>query len=227
MRAAAIVAALLLAAGASGEGDARRMVEITANLVQIRPDGSGASLRGTPGVTCPDGVEAKLFIGRNEPDGTPDPRAIRVEFTPRILEDGRVEIKVVSLGTELGEQPDAIQPVRASGTDAKLSFHSALPSDNLFSVAGRNGHRSWLRIGQRIDGWTLIRYDATTRTLWLSTGGRTQQLTLAKAGLAEPKPSGPRIETVTVQPGQSAEIVGKDGHRMVLSARVYDEEPAR
>ena len=225
MRAAAVVALLLLACESSGEDATRRMVEISANLIQIRPDGSGASLRGTPGVTCPDGVEAKLFVGRQNPDGTPDLEAIRIEFTPRILDDGRVEIKVVSLGTELGEMPEPAKPSREEAGQPKLSFHSALPSENLFSVAGRNGYRSWLRIGQTVDGWTLSRYDAETRTITLTQGTRTQRLGLAKAGLTDTKPSGPRIETVSVLPGESAEILGKDGHRIVIKARIFEGQP--
>lgn len=225
MRWAAVLALLLLAGEVSGEAETRRMVEISANLVQIRPDGSGASLRGTPGVTCPDGVEAKLFVGRQEPDGTPDPNAVRIEFTPRILDDGRVEIKVVSLGTELGETPEQAKPAREEAGQPKLTFHSALPSENLFSLAGRNGYRSWLRIGQTIDGWTLSRYDNETRTLSLTQGTRTQRLGLAKAGLADTKPAGPRIETITVLPGQAAEIVGREGHRIVIKARVFEGQP--
>lgn len=218
-------AGLLLVAAAAVAGETRTMVEISASLVRIRPDGGGASLRGTPSVTCPDGEEAKLFIGQNHPDGTPDPDAIRVEFTPRVRDDGRIEIKVVSLGTELGDRPDTPASTDGKTRPGGPTFHSALPAERLFSVAGKDGCRSWLRFGQKVDGWTLAGYDAATQTLSLSQGGRTLRLALAKPSLAEPAPAGPRIETLAVLPGEPAEIVGKDGHRMVIKARLYEGAP--
>lgn len=220
----ALTAALLAAACLAEDAPAGRSIEVRASLVQIRPDGSGASKRGVPSVVCAEGQEGKLFIGRNLPGGEPDLDAIRVEFTPRVLEDGSVEIKVVSLGTELGERPEAPPPAGAARPG--LTFHSALPAEHLYSVAGAGSARRWLRIGQAIDGWTLVSYDAERRLLRLTRAGQSQTLALTKPSLTEPAPAGPRIERLRVLPGESAELVGRDGHRMVITARVLQEEPA-
>lgn len=222
------LAAALLAAGCLAEdAPSGRMIEVRASLVQIRPDGSGASQRGAPSVVCAEGQEGKLFIGRHLPSGEPDLEAIRVEFTPRVLEDGRIEIKVVSLGTELGERPEA-PPATPPGTAGRagLTFHSALPAEQLYSLAGEGSARRWLRIGQAIDGWTLAGYDAERRLLRLTRGAQSLTLALTKPSLTEPAPARPRIERLRVLPGESAELVGRDGHRMVLTARILEEEPA-
>lgn len=225
----ALLGAIILAATDTGAAEEpRRQVEITAALVRIRPDGGGASQRGTPGLICVDGEEGKLFIGRNNEDGTPDPDAVRIEFTPRILDDGRIQIKVVSLGTELGERPEggpAATPARP-GAEPGIVFHSAWPAERLYSLAGRNGTRAWMRIGQTVDGWTLVRYEEERHTLTLSRGGQTLRLGLTQASVTEPPAAGPRIETLVVQPGQPAQLVGKDGHRLVISARPVEGAPA-
>lgn len=223
MRPGRLAGLLLLSATAALAEDQRPVFEISADLVQIKPDGSGASQRGTPSVTCPDGEEAKLFIGQNHPDGAPDLHAVRIEFTPHLLGDGRIEIKVVSLGTELGERPEPAPSADKNTPRPKLTFHSALPADKLFSVAGKDSSRNWLRLGQKVDGWTLASYDEPTKTLTLTLGSQSQRLSLAKASLSDPNPAGPRTETVTILPGQPAEIVGKDGHRIVIRARRLEE----
>lgn len=202
-----------------------RMIEVSATIRQSGSDGVLIRERGAPAIVCPEGQEGKLFIGRNLPGGEPDLDAIRVEFTPRVREDGRIEIKVVSLGTELGDRPDTPASADGKPRPGGPTFHSALPAERLFSVAGKDGCRSWLRFGQKVDGWTLAGYDAATQTLSLSQGGRTLRLALAKPSFAEPAPAGPRIETLAVLPGEPAEIVGKDGHRMVIKARLYEGDP--
>lgn len=227
------VAALVLIAftgAANGEGkeDNRTAITISGTLAQIRPDGSGATARGLPTITCYDGIVGKIFIGHEYGDGRPDPDAIRIEVTPTIQSDGRIQIRVVSLGVELGEQPDR-EAEKATGKNipaAKITFHSALPADGLFSLAGQNGYRSWMRLGQKVDGWSLLSYDKVTQTLTLDRAGQKLRLSLTKASLGEaPKDYKPRIETVTVLPGEPAEIIGKDGRRIVLKAQLFGTTP--
>lgn len=194
-------------------------------LVEI----SGATgTQALPPITCADGEEGKIFVGQEYPDGRPDTDAIRIEVTPTILPDGRVRIRVVSLGVELGDQPDrpaGTKPGKA-GPEAGIVFHSALPADGLFSVAGQNGYRIWMRLGQKVDGWSLSSYDQASQALVLTRSGRTLRLNLSKPSIGEPPGDyKPRIETVTVLPGETAEIAGKDGHRVLLKARVV-ERPA-
>lgn len=223
-RAAAL--ALLAAVCLAEPEPSARMIEISAKIRQSGSDGVLIRERGAPAIVCAEGQEGKLFIGRNLPDGEPDLDAIRVEFTPRVLDDGRIEIKVVSLGTELGERPGSPSaPPPGPAGKAGLTFHSALPAEQLFSVAGKGGTRRWLRVGQSVDGWTLAAYDPERRLLRLTRGGESLALALTKPSLTEPPPTGPRIERLRLLPGEPAEIVGRDGHRMVVTARISEGEP--
>jgi len=203
-----------------------RMIEVGATIRQSGSDGVLIRERGAPAIVCPEGQEGKLFIGRYLPGGEPDLDAVRVEFTPRVLDDGRIEIKVVSLGTELGERPGspAAPPPVTTGKSG-LTFHSALPAEQLFSLADKRGARRWLRIGQSVDGWTLAAYDPERRLLRLTRGGESVALALTKPSLTEPPPTGPRIERLRLLPGEPAEILGRDGHRMVVTARIFEGEP--
>jgi len=215
-------------ARAEDKDDTPILVEISGTLVQIRPDSSGASARPLPTLTCVNGTEAKIFVGRQNEDGHPDPDAIRFEVTPNILPDGRIQIRFVSLGVELGEQPDRATEKTApkTGLASKITFHSALPADGLYSVTGQNGYRSWMRLGQKVDGWSLSSYDKSTQTLVLNRAGQILRLSLTKASLGEaPNANRPRIEVVTVLPGEAAEFVGKDGRRVVLKAQLFSSPP--
>jgi hypothetical protein len=208
--------------------DSKTQIEITTFATHVRSDGSGASTRGLPTVTTTDGQECKVFFGNGYADGRVDVTAIRMEFTPTILSDGRVQLRFVSLGTELGEKisPDTLTTQAKPAADAKINFHSALPSDGLFSVAGQNGSHSWLRIGQKVDGWTLTSYDSGSKSLSLLRGTQSLRLSLVKASTSNPNANGaPRVETITMLPGEQSEIIGKDGHRLIVKVRLYDSPP--
>jgi hypothetical protein len=208
--------------------DSKTQIEITTFTTHIRTDGSGASTRGLPTVTTTDGQECKIFRGSEYTDGRVDENATRIEMTPTILSDGRIQLRVVSLGTELGEKisPDTLTTQAKPTADTKINFHSALPSDGLFSVAGQNGSRSWLRIGQKVDGWTLTSYDSSSKSLTLSRGTQLLRLNLVKASTSDPTANGaPRVEIITMLPGEQSEIIGKDGHRLIVKVRLYDSPP--
>jgi hypothetical protein len=161
-------------------------------------------------------------------NGRVDENAIRIEMTPTILSDGRIQLRVVSLGTELGEKisPDTLTTQAKPAGDTKINFHSALPSDGLFSVAGQNGSRSWLRIGQKVDGWTLTSYDSSSKSLTLSRGTQLLRLNLVKASASDPTANGaPRVEIITMLPGEQSEIIGKDGYRLIIKVRLFDSPP--
>lgn len=208
--------------------DSKTQIEITTSVTHIHPDGSGASTRAMPTVTTTDGQECKVFFGNGYSDGRVDVTAIRMEFTPTILSDGRVQLRFVSLGTELGEKisADTLTTQAKPKVDTKINFHSALPSDGLFSVAGQNGSRSWLRIGQKVDDWTLTSYDSGSKSLTLTRGTQSLSLSLVKASASDPTANGaPRVEIITALPGEQSEIIGKDGHRLIIKVRLFDSPP--
>ena len=211
-----------------GAADNKTQIEITTFVTRIHPDGSGASTRAMPTVTTTEGQECKVFFGNGYSDGRVDVTAIRMEFTPTILNDGRVQLRFVSLGTELGEKisTDTLTTQAKPAADTKINFHSALPSDGLFSVAGQNGTRSWLRIGQKVDGWTLTNYESNSKSLTLSRGTQSLRLSLVKATASDPTANGaPRVEIITALPGEQSEIIGKDGYRLLIKVRLFDSPP--
>lgn len=228
MRAAAAIAFLAFAA-AGAAGDPRAWVEIAATVSQSRPGQGETRVLGTPSETCPVGQECKLFVGRQSQDGAVDADAIRIEVTPTLLDDGRIQLRVVSLGTELGERPaDGVRRTGPAQAASRLTFHSALPAEGLYSVAGADGARSWLRIGQTVDGWRLAGYEAAARLLVLSRDGRELRLPMASASVGSAtEADGRRTEVVTIPPGGQAQLLGKDGRQVVLSARRVDPAQPR
>lgn len=226
----ALAALILLVPTGQADEPPRRQIEVTVAVLKAKAGGGNETL-STPSVVCPEGEECKLFIGQERADGRPDDNAIRIEVTPTITDDGRIRIRLVSLGTELGEQPGKPEPgaTGKGAPESRITFHSALPSDGLYSVAGANGARSWLRIGQSVDGWKLSAYDAATRSLLLTQGNRNLRLAMAGASVGSPADaSGRRTEILTVLPGEQAQVLGRNGASLTVSARVYaDKPPAR
>lgn len=226
MRAAGFCAVVACLAASSGAEDPGRKVEIIAQVLQARA-GAEPVLLAMPSVVCAEGSEAEIHLGRFDSDGAPDAEAIRMQLTPRVLDDGRIEIKVVSLGSELGMKPEPGRGQGAAQAESAPVFHSALPAEKLFSLAGRSGQRRWLRLGQSIEGWTVESFEPASATLSLRRGQRTQRLILAKPSGGEPDPLPPRIVTVAMLPGRHAEILGKDGRRLVIKARLFERAPPR
>lgn len=220
-------AVLLWISGAWAEAP-QSWVEISATVTRTKPGQTGTAALVTPILmNCPVGQECKLFVGKTSTDGSVDLDAIRIEVTPTLLDDGRIQLKVVSLGTELGERPgDAGGRPAPAKAEPRLRFHSALPADGLFSVAGVDNTRRWLRLGQCIDGWKLSGYEAANRTLLVTQGDQTLRLPMASASVGSVTDAdGRRIEVVTLPPGGQAQLLGKDGSQLTLGARRV--EPTR
>lgn len=166
---ARLAAALALASAAAAGQDLLVRVE-------LRDPATGEVL-SAPSVTVPSGETAAISVVR------PDGRGFHARLTPRLLTDGSVELRHdLALGLPRPEPGRATRPLETP------RFHSAIPSEGLFSVECPGRPRAWLRIGQTSGEWTLEGFDPARLRLTLARKGERLSLALAAPSAAEAEP---------------------------------------
>lgn len=193
------------------------------------PSGGFESIALVPKVTIASGSEATVGIGSL---GATD--RVNLDLKPTLAADGSIELNLnlhvktkdeIDPAIKKAEEATRRQKEVAQDRSAAPVFHSALPTEGLFSVEDATGNRAWAKIGRVIDGWTLKSYDEKRAVLTLSRAGKEQELALRKANVigtpnaeAVPNLTLDQPTKVTIKPGEPMRFITAEGYEVEIKA---------
>ena len=213
---------LLTCLGAADEPAAPTHIQITTSFSKTNATG-GSDTISSPTIVTTASKQATVSIGGNGDGG------ITFSVTPTLAADGSIALKMdTQVKTKVDpstQNPDELRRKQKEASRQKTGmplFHSALPSDGLYSVEDVAGVRRWVKVGRVIDGWTVKSYDAKREILTISQLGRLQELTLHKAVIDGATVTTGNASVATVKSGETTKFTTPEGVEVTVTAEVLN-----
>lgn len=211
---------LLTSLGAAEEPAAPTHIQIKTSFSKTNATG-GSDVISSPTIVTTVSKQATVSIGGSGDGG------ITFSVTPTLGADGAIALKMdTQVKTKVDPSTQNPDELRRQQKDASRKrtgmplFHSALPSDGLYSVEDAAGVRRWVKVGRVIDGWTVKSYDAKREILTISQLGKLQELTLHKAVIDGVTVTTGNASVATVKSGETTKFTTPEGVEVTVTAEI-------
>jgi hypothetical protein len=203
----------------SQEAAAPAHIQVSATFTKKDATGKVETI-SAPVLTAVSGKQATIGVSGN--DGS-----ITFGVLPTVGADGSIALKmdtqVKTKADPATQNPDELRRKMKEAARQKSNmpiFHSAVPSEGLYSVEDLAGVRRWVKIGRVIDGWTVKAYDEKREVLTISQLGKMQELTLHKAIIDGVAVTHGNTSVATVKSGESVKFTTPEGVDVEVKAEV-------